>query len=72
MDSRSESLTAIVLQQRLIAPIPVAPRFLIFDLPVIITASVLLTALLMRAWMGRLAGFALQVCYAAYVWTAQV
>jgi cation:H+ antiporter len=48
----------------LIAPIPVAPRFLTFDLPVMIAASLLLAALLMRASMGRLVGVALLVCYA--------
>jgi cation:H+ antiporter len=55
----------------LIAPIPVAPRFLTFDLPVMIAASLLLAALLMRASMGRLVGVALLVCYAVYVWAAQ-
>lgn len=55
----------------LIAPIPVAPRFPAFDLPVMIAASLLLTALLMRASMGRLVGFALLACYAVYVWAAQ-
>ncbi len=55
----------------LIAPIPVAPRFLTFDLPVMIAASLVLAALLMRASMGRLVGIALLVSYAVYVWAAQ-
>ena len=55
----------------LIAPIPVAGRFLTFDLPVMIAASAALTALLMRPRIGRLAGAVLIAAYAAYVWAAQ-
>ncbi|NEX46547.1 calcium/sodium antiporter [Pseudotabrizicola algicola] len=56
----------------LIAPIPVADRFLGFDLPVMITASMALTALLlMRPQIGRVTGAILLVAYAAYVWAAQ-
>lgn len=55
-----------------IAPVPVAARFLGFDLPVMIAASAALVALLLlRPRIGRLAGVALLVAYAAYVWTAQ-
>ena len=56
----------------LIAPIPVAGRFLTFDLPVMIAASVVLTALLLlRPSIGRMAGLALLLAYGAYVWAAQ-
>ncbi|MBL4916834.1 calcium/sodium antiporter [Tabrizicola sp. DMG-N-6] len=55
-----------------IAPIPVAPRFASFDLPVMIAASALLTALLLlRPVIGRVAGVGLMLAYAAYVWSAQ-
>jgi cation:H+ antiporter len=56
----------------MITPIPVADRFLSFDLPVMIAASVLLTGLLLlRPSIGRLTGVALLLAYAAYVWAAQ-
>lgn len=56
----------------LIKPIPVAERFLTFDLPIMICASLVLTALLLtRRVIGRGIGLALLVGYAAYVWTAQ-
>jgi cation:H+ antiporter len=56
----------------LIAPIPVAGRFLTFDLPVMIGVSALLTALLLlRPAIGRVAGLCLLLAYAAYVWAAQ-
>ncbi|WP_114965017.1 calcium/sodium antiporter [Alkalilacustris brevis] len=56
----------------LIAPIPVAGRFLIFDLPVMIAASLVLTGLLLlRPRIGRLTGIGLLLAYAAYVWAAQ-
>jgi len=56
----------------LIAPIPVADRFLSFDLPVMIVASLALTALLLlRPQIGRLMGVTLLVAYAVYVWAAQ-
>jgi cation:H+ antiporter len=56
----------------LIAPIPVAGRFLTFDLPVMIGVSALLTALLLlRPAIGRVAGLCLLLSYAAYVWAAQ-
>ncbi len=55
-----------------IAPIPVAERFLRFDLPVMIAVSVVLAALLLtRPQIGRVAGAVLLVGYAAYVWSAQ-
>jgi len=56
----------------LIAPIPVADRFLSFDLPVMIVASLALTALLLlRPQIGRVTGVTLLVAYAVYVWAAQ-
>ncbi len=56
----------------LIAPIPVAPRFLTFDLPVMIAVSLVLTALLLtRPVIGRGVGVAMLVGYVAYVWAAQ-
>ncbi|MFD0860034.1 calcium/sodium antiporter [Roseovarius aquimarinus] len=55
-----------------IAPIPVAPRFLGFDLPVMIGVSLLLTALLLlRASVGRIMGAAMLGGYAAYIIAAQ-
>lgn len=56
----------------LVLPIPVAERFLSFDLPVMLAASVVLTALLlMRPQIGRIAGAGLLVAYMGYVWMAQ-
>lgn len=56
----------------LIAPIPVAGRFLNFDLPVMIAVSAVLTGLLLtRPRIGRVAGVGLLFAYAAYVWAAQ-
>lgn len=56
----------------LVTPIPVATRFLVFDLPVMIAASAALAGLLLlRPAIGRGTGIALLLAYAAYVWTAQ-
>ena len=56
----------------LITPIPVAARFLRLDLPVVIAASVLLTALLLlRPTIGRWVGVLMLIAYAAYVVSAQ-
>ena len=55
-----------------IAPIPVASRFLTFDLPVMIAVSLILTALLLtRSVIGRGIGAAMLAGYVAYVWAAQ-
>jgi cation:H+ antiporter len=55
-----------------IAPIPVAERFLTFDLPVMIAASLVLTGLLLtRPQIGRVIGACLLVAYVGYVWAAQ-
>ncbi|MEI4232925.1 calcium/sodium antiporter [Roseovarius sp. D22-M7] len=56
----------------MITPIPVAPRFLGFDLPVLIAVSLLLAVLLvMRPVIGRGVGVTMLVAYAAYIWAAQ-
>ena len=56
----------------IIAPIPVQPRFLTFDLPVMIAASVLMAVLLLtRPVIGRLLGVVLLVAYVAYIWFAR-
>ena len=56
----------------IIAPIPVAARFLAFDLPVMLVASLLLAGLLLFRWsLGRPVGLLMLVAYAAYVWAAQ-
>jgi cation:H+ antiporter len=55
-----------------VSPIPVAGRFLSFDLPVMIGVSLVLTALLLlRPSIGRVMGAALLAAYVAYVWAAQ-
>lgn len=58
-------LTAVV------SPIPVAGRFLMFDLPVMIAVSIGLTLMLRRPQIGRIPGMIMLVLYAAYVWAAQ-
>ncbi|MFN4099186.1 MAG: calcium/sodium antiporter [Pararhodobacter sp.] len=56
----------------LVTPIPVASRFLTFDLPVMIAVSLVLTALLLtRPVIGRGFGTVMLAGYVAYVWTAQ-
>lgn len=56
----------------MITPVPVADRFLTFDLPVMLAASLVLTLfLLLRPTIGRGAGAALVLGYLAYVWSAQ-
>lgn len=56
----------------LIKPVPVADRFLTFDLPIMIAASLALTAMLLtRAVIGRAIGLIVLVAYVAYVWLAQ-
>lgn len=56
----------------LIAPVPVASRFLSFDLPVMIAASLALALLLLaRSWVGRVSGLVLLAAYAIYVIAAQ-
>jgi len=56
----------------LVAPIQVAERFLAFDLPVMIGASLVL-AMMLLAWpkIGRVAGLLLLLGYALYVYAAQ-
>jgi cation:H+ antiporter len=56
----------------LITPIPVASRFLSFDLPALIAVSLVLSVLLVtRPVIGRGVGVAMLAGYAAYIWTAQ-
>ena len=55
----------------IIAPIPVASRFLTFDLPIMIAASLVLTLLLRRQTVGRGIGIVMLVAYGGYVLTAQ-
>ncbi len=66
------NLLGILGATAVIAPIPVAARFLSFDLPVLIVVSALLTGLLLRRpSIGRPMGAILLAAYAAYVWAAQ-
>lgn len=56
----------------MITPIPVAPRFLMFDLPILIGVSAVLTALLLlRPSIGRGVGVVFVLAYVLYVWAAQ-
>lgn len=56
----------------LIAPIPVAERFLVLDLPAMILVSALLSGLLLlRPRIGRVTGVMLLLGYGAYLWMAQ-
>lgn len=56
----------------IITPIPVASRFLTFDLPVMIAVSLVLAALLLtRPVIGRGMGLVMLAGYSAYVWAAQ-
>jgi cation:H+ antiporter len=56
----------------LIAPIPIEARFLTFDLPVMIAASVLFAVLLLtRPIVGRVLGVGLLILYVVYVYFAQ-
>lgn len=56
----------------LITPVPVADRFLTFDLPIMIAASLALTAVLLtRSVIGRAIGVGALIAYAAYIWVAQ-
>ena len=56
----------------IISPIPVAPRFLVFDLPIMIAASLLLTGLLLlRPAIGRVLGALMLIAYIAYIVSAQ-
>ncbi len=66
------NLLGILGVTALITPIPVAQRFLTFDLPVLIAISLVLAILLVaRPRIGRGVGLAMLVGYAAYVWAAQ-
>jgi len=55
-----------------ISPIPVADRFLGFDLPIMIAVSLVFTVFLVtRPSIGRLAGGLMLAGYVAYVISAQ-
>jgi cation:H+ antiporter len=52
--------------------VPVAPRFLNFDLPAMLAASLALTVLLLaRPVIGRGFGAVMLASYLVYVWAAQ-
>lgn len=55
----------------IITPIPVASRFLAFDLPIMIAVSLVLTLLLRRQNIGRGIGIVMLVAYGGYVVAAQ-
>tara|TARA_R110002072_G_scaffold277711_1_gene439449 strand:- start:1689 stop:2609 length:921 start_codon:yes stop_codon:yes gene_type:complete len=56
----------------MVTPIPVASRFLSFDLPLLIAASLVLTGLLLtRPTIGRGVGAVMLASYLGYVWFAQ-
>tara|TARA_R110002073_G_scaffold105115_4_gene237789 strand:+ start:3691 stop:4611 length:921 start_codon:yes stop_codon:yes gene_type:complete len=56
----------------MVTPIPVASRFLSFDLPILIAASLVLTGLLLtRPTIGRGVGAVMLTSYLAFVWFAQ-
>ena len=70
--SNSFNLLGILGVTALIKPVSVADRFLTFDLPIMITASLALTAMLLtRPVIGRVIGLVVLVAYVAYVWLAQ-
>ena len=55
----------------IVAPIPVAPRFLTFDLPIMIVVSIVLTGLLLlHQKIGRRTGAVMLLAYCAYLLTA--
>jgi len=56
----------------MVTPVPVASRFLSFDLPILIAASLVLTGLLLtRPTIGRGVGAVMLASYLAYLWFAQ-
>lgn len=56
----------------LITPVPVAPRFVSFDGPIMIGVTLVLVALLvLRSGVGRLGGAVLLGAYVTYLWAAQ-
>jgi cation:H+ antiporter len=55
----------------IVAPIPVVPRFLTFDLPIMIVVSIVLTGLLLlHQKIGRRTGAVMLLAYCAYLLTA--
>jgi cation:H+ antiporter len=62
------NILAILGITALVTPIPVEPRFLAVDVPVMIGVSLLLVAVIwLMKGMGRATGAAFLVAYAAYV-----
>jgi cation:H+ antiporter len=56
----------------IVTPIPVAGRFLTFDLPVMLAVSLVLTFLLLtRPVIGRVAGAVLLIAYMTYIFMSQ-
>ncbi|MFT5870340.1 MAG: cation:H+ antiporter [Paracoccaceae bacterium] len=65
------NILGILGATELITPIPVASRFLTFDLPIMIAVSFVLTGLLlMRRQIGRGVGAVMLLSYIAYVFAA--
>jgi cation:H+ antiporter len=66
------NLLGILGVTAMITPVPVAPRFLNFDLPAMLAASLALTVLLLaRPVIGRGFGAVMLASYLVYVWAAQ-
>jgi cation:H+ antiporter len=66
------NILAILGITALITPIPAEARFLQVDLPAMIAACAVLTALLLlRPTIGRIVGAGMLAAYGAYVWGAQ-
>lgn len=66
------NLLGILGVTAMVTPIPVAPRFLSFDLPVLVAVSLVLTGLLLtRPTIGRGVGAVMLAGYMAYIWFAQ-
>ncbi|SDM42128.1 calcium/sodium antiporter [Maricaulis salignorans] len=66
------NLLGILGVTAMVTPIPIASRFLVFDLPVLMVASLVLTGLLLtRPTIGRGVGAVMLAGYVAYIWFAQ-
>jgi cation:H+ antiporter len=66
------NLLGILGVTAMVTPTPVAPRFLSFDVPVLVIASLVLTGLLVtRPAIGRGVAAVMLAGYFAYLWSAQ-
>lgn len=65
------NILAILGLTSVVIPIPVAPRFLTFDLPVMVAATAVMLLILRAPKIGRILGAALVLAYAAYIGFAQ-